>query len=102
MHLLDKIFEIDELVAEGFTPFQLFQRILREVASFNVAIHTDVIQNVLQVKLLFRGEIVTLNKMLVNLESPFMVDAIDYTDKGSHIILVRMPLSKFVKLILSA
>ena len=52
VHLLDEILEIHKRVAEGFTPFQIFQRILQEVAGFYVAVHADVIQDVLQIDLL--------------------------------------------------
>ena len=52
VHLLDEILEIHKRVAEGFAPFQIFQRILQEVAGFYVAVHADVIQDVLQIDLL--------------------------------------------------
>ncbi len=98
--MLDEILEIHKLVAEGFTPFQLLQRILQEVAGFYVAIHADVIQNVLQIDFLLRGEVVTLYELLVDLKRLLAVYAVDYTDKRSHIVLVRMALGKLVVLIL--
>ena len=52
VHLLDEILEIHKRVAEGFAPFQILQRILQEVAGFYVAVHADVIQDVLQIDLL--------------------------------------------------
>lgn len=52
VHLLDEILEIHKRVAEGFAPFQIFQRIFQEVAGFYVAVHADVIQDVLQIDLL--------------------------------------------------
>ena len=60
VHLPDEILEIHKRIAEGFAPFQIVQRILQEVAGLNVAVLADEIQDVLQIKLLLWGEIVTL------------------------------------------
>ena len=49
MNLLDEVFQIDEVISEGDTPVECFEWVLGEVLCLYVTIHTDVIEDVLQI-----------------------------------------------------
>ena len=52
MNLLDEFFQGNEVVAECSPPVEGFQRILREVPGLYVAIHADIVEDVLQIAFL--------------------------------------------------
>ena len=52
MNLLDEVFQIDEVISEGDTPVESFEWVLGKVLCLNVTIHTDVIEDVLQIAFL--------------------------------------------------
>ena len=52
MDLLDEVFQIDEVISEGGTPVDCFEWVLGKVLCLNVTIHTDVIEDVLQIAFL--------------------------------------------------
>ena len=53
MNLLYEILQIDEVLSEGDTPVESFEWVLSEVPGFDVPIHADVIENILQIAFLF-------------------------------------------------
>ena len=52
MNLLDEVFQFDEVISEGDTPVESFEWVLGKVFCLNVTIHTDVIEDILQIAFL--------------------------------------------------
>ena len=52
MYLLDEVLQIDEMLSESYSPIQSFEWVLGKVLCLYVTIHTDVIEDVLQITFL--------------------------------------------------
>ena len=100
VYLLDKLLQAYKPFAERASPVEGFERKLHKVACLYVAIHAHIVENILQVSLLFGCQVVAFYKLLVYLQSLVAVYSVDYTYECRHIILIRMAVGKLVVLVL--
>ena len=70
MHFLHETFQADELVAEDVAPGVVLQGVLHEVAQLDVTVHTNVVQDVLQVLLLITVRLFSLDELSILPQSP--------------------------------
>ena len=88
MNLLDELLEVGKLVAEGGAPVESLERILHKVACLDVAIHANVVENVLQIALLVGCQLIAFYKVLLYLQGALAVDAASHAYEGCHFSFV--------------
>ena len=77
MNLLYEVLQTDEMISEGDSPVECFEWVLGEVLCLDVTIHADVIEDIFQIAFLLWGQVVALDKALIDGECLLAVNAID-------------------------
>ena len=77
MNLHYEVLQTDEMFSEGDAPVECFEWVLGEVLCLDVTIHADVIEDIFQIAFLLWGQVVALDKALIDGECLLAVNAID-------------------------